>query len=108
MRSLRHAVGLRDLAARTDAAAPRKHDKSTLAQFKQYRQADGLHYFKLVEPGGRVLLQSAGFASPREAGQRIAQLRQGDPLDSAPDAQAAPGVTEAEIVHALTRMRDSE
>jgi tryptophanyl-tRNA synthetase len=108
MRSLRHAVGLRDLAARTDVAAPRKHDKSTLAQFKQYRQADGLHYFKLVEAGGRVLLQSAGFASPREAGQRIAQLRQGDPLDSAPDVQAAPGVTETEIVHALTRMRDSE
>ncbi len=107
MQSLRQAVGLRNLADRGGAVAPRKQDKATLAQFKQYREADGLHYFKLVEASGRLLLQSTGFASPREAGQRIAQLRQGNSFDSASDVRAAPGVTEEEIVQTLTQMRVS-
>ena len=68
----------------------------SLASFKQYRESDGLFYFKLVSPEGQLLLQSTGFASPREAGQLIGQLQQGAGLAAArehlaplsPDQQA--------------------
>ena len=78
IRELRHAVGLRPLAAASAARSKAdKTDKPSLASFKQYRERDGLFYFKLVSPEGQLLLQSVGFASPREAGQHIAQLQQG-------------------------------
>ena len=83
IRELRHAVGLRPLAVASAAPAKAgKQDKPTLASFKQYRERDGLFYFKLVSPEGQVLLQSVGFASPRDAGQHIAQLQQGVALNS--------------------------
>ena len=78
MSELRQAVGLRNLASQSTAKGAKsaeKAEKAALPAFKQYREADGLHYFKLVEPGGRVLLQSQGFASPREAGQAVGVLR---------------------------------
>jgi tryptophanyl-tRNA synthetase len=78
MSELRQAVGLRNLASKPiakGAKSAEKAEKAALPAFKQYREADGLHYFKLVEPGGRVLLQSQGFASPREAGQAVGVLR---------------------------------
>jgi tryptophanyl-tRNA synthetase len=43
--------------------------------FKQYREKDGLFYFKLVDAKGQILLQSLGFASPKEAGQTISRLQ---------------------------------
>ena len=72
---LRHAVGLRNLASQPRQAAKGKAAKSALPTFKQYREADGRFYFKLVDPQGRILLQSRGFASPKEAGEMIARLR---------------------------------
>lgn len=74
---LREAVGLRDLSmvSAVGAAvveAPRA--APVPPAFKQYREGDGRFYFKLVA-GERVLLQSTGFDSPREAGRRIAALR---------------------------------
>ncbi|MCZ2089759.1 MAG: DUF1508 domain-containing protein, partial [Burkholderiales bacterium] len=36
---------------------------------------DGQFYFKLVDAQGTVLLQSKGFASPREAGQAVKRLQ---------------------------------
>ena len=68
--------------------------KAGLPAFKQYRETDGRFYFKLVD-GDRVLLQSGGFDSPKDAGQRIAALRrdgfvQGDGgLVTGEDASAA-------------------
>ncbi|MDR2871601.1 MAG: tryptophan--tRNA ligase [Xanthomonadaceae bacterium] len=44
--------------------------------FKQYRESDGRFYFKLIDGEGKVLIQSPGHASPREAGQWIARLKQ--------------------------------
>jgi len=76
IQELRHAVGLRPLAQAPGQAAPLKDDKPALSTFKQYREKDGLFYFKLVTPQGQVLLQSTGFSSPREAGQLIGQLQQ--------------------------------
>ena len=76
MRELRHAVGLRPLAQVATQKSAAKEDKPSLSSFKQYREKDGLFYFKLVNPQGQVLLQSTGFGSPREAGQLIARLQQ--------------------------------
>lgn len=80
MRELRHAVGLRPLAQVATQKSAAKEDKPSLSSFKQYREKDGLFYFKLVSPQGQVLLQSAGFGSPREAGQLITRLQQNGAL----------------------------
>ena len=74
MRELRHAVGLRSLASSATAAAP-ADTKVAQPSFKQYREKDGLFYFKFVDAKGQVLLQSLGFDSPKAAGQTIAQLQ---------------------------------
>ncbi|MFM2113024.1 MAG: hypothetical protein RLZZ271_1684, partial [Pseudomonadota bacterium] len=71
---LRHAVGLRDLRSQSQAAT--KKTKAALPSFKQYREKDGQFYFKFVDAAGKLLLQSKGFASPKEAGQAIGRLLQ--------------------------------
>jgi tryptophanyl-tRNA synthetase len=75
MAELRHAVGLRNLGARGQGAA-RKATKAARPSFKQYREKDGLFYFKLLDATGVQLIQSLGFASPQEAGRAIAMLRE--------------------------------
>jgi tryptophanyl-tRNA synthetase len=76
MKELRHAVGLRSLgSAAPSATQSTKTMRSAAASFKQYREKDAQFYFKLVDPQGRVLLQSLGFASPKDAGLAIAQLQ---------------------------------
>lgn len=75
MAELRHAVGLRNLEARGQGAA-RKAAKAARPSFKQYREKDGLFYFKLLDATGVQLIQSLGFASPQEAGRAIAMLRE--------------------------------
>ena len=72
---LRHAVGLRPLDQMASGKTT-KVAKVAAPSFKQYREKDGLFYFKLVDAQGQPLLQSTGFPSPREAGQAIAQLQQ--------------------------------
>jgi len=71
---LRHAVGLRPLGEQGDAKAA-KAAKAALPSFKQYRESDGQFYFKLVDANGHLLLQSQGFASPKDAAASMAQLR---------------------------------
>ncbi|MGD9549797.1 MAG: tryptophan--tRNA ligase [Burkholderiaceae bacterium] len=112
MRELRHAVGLRSLAQGTAQQTEKsaKPGKAALPSFKQYREADGKFYFKLVSPQGRLLLQSTGFDSPRAAGQAIAQLQQqGAPALQALAAQLTPvaGVTEDEVAAALQALQDT-
>jgi tryptophanyl-tRNA synthetase len=74
LQALRVAVGLRDLSQVAGSGQGKVEAKAALPVFKQYRETDGRFYFKLVD-GDRVLLQSAGFDSPKEAGQRIAALK---------------------------------
>ncbi|NIM42452.1 MAG: tryptophan--tRNA ligase [Hydrogenophaga sp.] len=71
---LRHAVGLRALDTQADTSTP-KAAKAALPVFKQYREKDGLFYFKLTDARGALLLQSTGFAAPREAAQAMARLQ---------------------------------
>jgi len=75
MHTLRQAVGLRPLHAARQAAGAKSAQKVALPSFKQYREADGLFYFKLLDTDGALLLQSLGIASPREAGQAIGRLQ---------------------------------
>ncbi len=72
---LRRAVGLRDLRTAATPGRAAKVAKTALPLFKQYREVDGKFCFKLTEPGGRVLLQSLGFESPREAAAAIRLLQ---------------------------------
>ncbi len=78
IQELRHAVGLRALASynRSGTQDTAKTARAAAPSFKQYREKDGQFYFKLVDGQGRVLLQSSGFASPKDAGQAIGQLQQ--------------------------------
>ncbi|MEO5628879.1 MAG: tryptophan--tRNA ligase [Thermomonas sp.] len=103
LRALREAVGLRDLSnagnAETQASA-RKSDATAVPTFKQYRDADGKFYFKLVL-GERVLLQSAGFASPRDAGQRIAAIKLGTLESDQLDFSLGDGVSDEDVNAAL-------
>jgi tryptophanyl-tRNA synthetase len=74
MGRLRHAVGLRDLRAQATTQKV-KVAKAAKPVFKQYRENDGKFYFKLVDVEGKLLLQSTGFDSPKEAGQTIGLLQ---------------------------------
>jgi tryptophanyl-tRNA synthetase len=76
MARLRQAVGLRSLAAQS-TGGPAKTAKTASAAFKQYRESDGQFYFKLLDAKGTLLLQSTGFANPKEAAQMMAQLKAG-------------------------------
>ena len=75
MRQLRSAVGLRSLAQSSTAASTAAAPKTALPSFKQYREPDGLFYFKLTAANGETLLQRQGFANPREAAAAIASLK---------------------------------
>jgi tryptophanyl-tRNA synthetase len=97
---LRHAVGLRDLRSQSEATA--KKAKMALPSFKQYREKDGQFYFKFVDAAGKLLLQSKGFASPKEAGQAIARLStEKDSALTALTAQLELQVPAIEVVAAL-------
>ncbi len=74
MARLRQAVGLRGLAAQS-TGGPAKAAKTASAAFKQYRESDGQFYFKLLDAKGALLLQSTGFANPKEAAQVMGQLK---------------------------------
>jgi tryptophanyl-tRNA synthetase len=74
IKELRHAVGLRPLSS-VHSASTAKDSKVAQPSFKQYREKDGQFYFKLVDAQGQLLLQSKGFASPKEAAQTIGRLQ---------------------------------
>ena len=106
---LRHAVGLRPLQDQSDAALA-KADKVALPVFKQYRESDGVFYFKLADARGKLLLQSTGFASPKDAGQTIARLKaSGYTACAGLHAQAllTEGVTADEVDAALKALREA-
>ncbi|HVH35661.1 MAG TPA: tryptophan--tRNA ligase [Tahibacter sp.] len=101
---LREAVGLRSFrpaAGKKTAVVA----AARLPQFKQYREADGKFYFKLLDADGRLLLQSEGFDSPKAAGQSIAALRATASLagDAAGHA-LGPDVSVAEVEQALAAL----
>ncbi|MGA8391314.1 MAG: DUF1508 domain-containing protein, partial [Burkholderiaceae bacterium] len=115
MAELRAAVGLRGLGTQRAGAGagavpatPSPAGMGALPTFKQYREKDGQFYFKLVDAKGQLLLQSTGFASPRDAGQAIARL-QGEAAaalaDLAGQVVPAPQVSPATIDDALKALQ---
>jgi tryptophanyl-tRNA synthetase len=105
---LRHAVGLRPLQAA--AESQKKADKAALPTFKQYREKDGLFYYKLADARGRVLLQSRGYASPKHCGEAIAHLKaQGWSASPALHEMAAvaDGASATEADDALQALREA-
>ena len=114
LRQLRAAAGLRSLATQ---AVPRKGEapgKASLPVFKQYREKDGLFYFKLTAADGGVLLQSRGSANPRDAADAIAALRRDGSAALATLAPQLEPLTEAQqqavpsALHALQAAAQAE
>ena len=111
MSELRHAVGLRKLAAPDIAASKSKTTKSHLPSFKQYREADGQFHFKMISPQGKLLLQSHGFSTPREAAMAITALQQQGVAAWAAmqgKVQTSADVTTSEVESALELLIASE
>ena len=110
MGRLRQAVGLRDLRA-SETPVAEKSSKVAPPLFKQYREGDGQFYFKLVDAHGLLLLQSLGFATPREAGQAIARIKtEGAAALAALGDQLAPlsPETRAQLDTALQALREGD
>ncbi|MEB5965709.1 MULTISPECIES: tryptophan--tRNA ligase [Comamonas] len=108
LQQLRAAVGIRNLAQTSKTKA--KAAKTALPQFKQYRESDGQFYFKLVAADGQLLLQSLGFAAPKEAGQSIAQLQRDGATALAalkPRLQSLPDVSDGQVIQALQQLREA-
>jgi tryptophanyl-tRNA synthetase len=106
MARLRHAVGLRALAAAESTAGKlKKADKSVLPSFKQYREADGKFYVKFVDAAGQLLLQSAGFDSPKDAGQLVRSLQTDDASISS--LTLGEGASAESAKTALQQLRDA-
>ncbi|MEB2315638.1 MAG: tryptophan--tRNA ligase [Xanthomonadaceae bacterium] len=108
LEALREAVGLRPFVRLADArqadAASIEAPKPPL--FKQYREADGRFFFKLLDADGRLLLQSPGYASPRDAGQRVAALK-ADPRAALLDGETlGEAVAPEELAAALSRFSE--
>ena len=104
---LRHAVGLRDLRTGIESKTA-KSAKTALPSFKQYRETDGKFYVKFVDAAGRLLLQSTGFESPKDAGQLVRQLQQKDSLMglvSEAKAQLAPGIDLSDAESAIHQLQ---
>jgi len=102
LQRLRVAVGLRPYTAAAVTAVA-KAEKAALPVFKQYREADGKFYFKLLSAGGELLLQSSGFDQGREAGQWVARLKREGWVADAPVNREA---SEADITAALAAFQE--
>jgi tryptophanyl-tRNA synthetase len=104
MRELRYAVGLRTLGGLPAAAVKTKAARTAAPAFKQYREKDGKFYFKLLDADARLLLQSQGFDSPRDAALAISSLQQEGSVALAAlqgKVAATQGVTASELDAAL-------
>lgn len=113
MEELRHAVGLRSLSLPTKRIAEDQTADvpvQTSVVFKQYRESDGLFYFKLAIDNrkGDLLLQSRGFKSGRDAGERVGAFKR-DPVAAfeayAKDIVLAEGIVPEDVVDLLLKMQ---
>jgi tryptophanyl-tRNA synthetase len=104
IRALRHAVGLRALTS--GAGAPVASGAADAADakpivIKNYREKDGRFYFKIHSGDGDLLVQSAGFDSPKASGLLIAAFKAADP-DSLRAIDGAASFAEGEVLGAMS------
>ena len=105
LEQLREAVGLRRFRTVGMAAShAATRNAGTRASFKQYRDHDGRFSFKFVDGEGRLLLQGGHYASPRDAGLRIAALKQNPDVSLLPDEALGDDVGHPELSAALIQM----
>jgi len=104
---LREAVGLRDLSKQPQVGA-KAAAKSASPSFKQYRDSDNRFYFKFLDGDGRLLVQSSGFDSPKEAGQLIAVLKRSDRADAMETPEINVLVPVQDVLAALQQLREAE
>lgn len=105
---LRDAVGLRDLSKQPASAGKRAAEKTALPTFKQYRDSDNRFYFKLLDGEGKLLVQSAGFDSPKDAGKLIGVLKQADTGDALETTEIELQVPVEDVLAALQALREAE
>ena len=112
IRSLNYPVGQNAMFVTLPALqgyATGGQSQSAPPRFKQYREADGLFYFKLSNAGGEVLLQSTGFANPKDAAGVIAALKtQGAAALAAKAAQIAAQGDATAVQAALAELQAAE
>ena len=108
---LRQAVGLRKMVALAQPpahAATASSDKGAVPLIKQYREADGLFYFKLTTHQGALLLQSQGLADGREAGNWVKRLKtEGAAALADAPVTRADGVTAQAVSDALASLAEA-
>ncbi len=109
LEELREAVGLRHfhVIGQVSKTAGSGKKKGTAA-FKQYREADGKFYFKLANSSGAILLQSKAFASGKEAGMMIAEMKKGWSEKFLQYASLADGVKEEDVCSAISDMKQAQ
>ena len=105
---LRDAVGLRDLSKQVSSGQKKAEAKSALPTFKQYRDSDNRFYFKLLDGEGRLLVQSAGFDSPKDAGKLIGMLKQAATGDALETTEIVLQVEVDEVLAVLQALREAE
>lgn len=100
----RNAVGLRTFKPLQEKKAAAKAKKSK-ASLKQYREKDGLFYFKLVNGQGKTLLTAGGLPSGKEVGAHLQSFKTSG-LGALKDifCQLDAEATEAEVQSALDEL----
>lgn len=100
----RNAVGLRTFKPLQAKKAAVKAKKSK-ASLKQYREKDGLFYFKLVNGQGKTLLTAGGLPSGKEVGAHLQSFKASS-LGALKDifCQLDAEATEAEVQSALDEL----
>lgn len=100
MAQLRHATGLRSLQTMQQSTQTSKA-RVAIPSVKQYRETDGLFYFKLSDAAGRALLLSRGYVNPKDAAQTLKALRTGQlQAQQCTDVTLADGVDGAQVAAA--------
>lgn len=105
LEQLRHAVGLRAFKKIENTEAVKSKAKKTQVVFKQYREKDGLFYFKLTKDGTELLISQA-FESGRDAGQWIGKLKKEPALVNQAPVTFNEGVTPTEVEEALASLAE--
>ena len=100
----RNAVGLRTFKPLQEKKVAAKTKKSK-ASLKQYREKDGLFYFKLVNGQGKTLLTAGGLPSGKEVGPHLQSFKASG-LGALKDifCQLDSEATEAEVQSALDEL----
>ena len=104
LEQLRHAVGLRTFKKIENTEAVKSKAKKTQIVFKQYREKDGLFYFKLTKDGTELRSRKL-LSLGRHAGQGHLIKKEPALVNQAP-VTFNEGVTPTEVEEALASLAE--